>query len=248
MIVLKIDINCDVGEGIDNEASILPLISSCNIACGGHAGNIETMTKIVFLAKKHKVKVGAHPSYPDKKNFGRVSMQMEEHDLIECIQKQIYDFVCILKKENVNLHHIKAHGALYNDIAKNYHLAKTFLLAIKEFKQNTHLYVPYGSIIAREALLQNFKVKYEAFADRSYNTDLSLVSRKLPNAIIEDPKKVIAQILLIAKKHKTKTISRTFENIFADTFCIHGDTTTALQILTYLTLNLPNNNIKIARE
>mgnify|MGYP001628281198 CR=1 FL=1 len=138
MMQYKVDINCDVGEGVGNEADIFPYISSCNIACGGHAGDTETMYRVVSLAKQHRLKVGAHPSYPDKTNFGREVMDISNKDLVQSIQKQLSDFDAVLQQEEVTLHHIKAHGALYNQTAKDKELAKQrfylFLLIRKSQK------------------------------------------------------------------------------------------------------------------
>lgn len=242
-----IDINCDVGEGIGNEAELLPLISSCNIACGGHAGDRNSIKEVVVLAKQHKVKIGAHPSYPDKENFGRLSMVISENELITTIQEQIENFLTVVKEESLIMHHIKPHGALYNDIAKDLILTGTFLKAISNFKKS-FLYVPYGSVIEKEALKQGFKVKREAFADRNYNTDLSLVSRNLPNAVLEDPEMVLAHMLSMVNENHVKTINGDIVTMAADTFCVHGDTASALQILTYLSNELRIHNIKIASE
>lgn len=243
----SIDINCDVGEGLGNEAQLLPLISSCNIACGGHAGNTDTIKEVAVLAKHHKVKIGAHPSYPDKENFGRVSMVIPENDLIASIKEQVENFLNVLKKEDITMHHIKPHGALYNDIAKDLFLARTFLKAIEPYKR-CYLYVPYGSAIEKEALEHGFKIKREAFADRNYNTDLSLVLRKLPHAVLETPKLVLAHIISMVKENQLTTLNKEVIHIAAETYCVHGDTSTAVQILTYLSKELGNQNIKIARE
>ena len=244
----SIEINCDVGEGIGNEAELLPLISSCNIACGGHAGDIDTMTKVVRLAKKNGVRVGAHPSYPDRENFGRISMYISPESLIESIQSQLKFFTTILDKEQVKMHHIKPHGALYNDIAKNPDLAKTFLEAIGQYKDDVFLYVPYKSSIEIESLKKNFTIKYEAFGDRNYNLDFTLVSRKHSKAVIENPEMVLSHLLSMIEKESLRTVDGELLKIKADTFCIHGDTSSALQILTYLSEELPNRNISIIRE
>ena len=248
MKVYNIDINCDVGEGIGNEAELLPLISSCNIACGGHAGDIETITKVVRLAKENKVKIGAHPSYPDTKNFGRVSMDIPSDVLIKSIQQQMEDFTSVLKKENVGMHHIKPHGALYNDVAKDAGLAKVFLKSIEIYKDNIFLYVPYNSMIEFEGLKQNFKIKNEAFGDRNYNKDLSLMSRKFPKSVIEKPEEVLAHLVSIVKEKQLIAHDGSVVKLKASTYCIHGDTPSALQILTYLTKELPQHNIFIKRE
>jgi UPF0271 protein len=242
---LYIDINCDLGEGLGNEKELMPLISSCNIACGGHAGDKQTMRTVARLAIKNGVKVGAHPSYPDRKNFGRISLTMPDNELIQGIRSQLADFMSILEEEHIALHHIKAHGALYNDIAKDQHLAKIFLKAIEKRKDEIFLYVPFGSVIEKEARKQHFEIKREAFGDRSYNEDLSLVDRKHSNALIEIPEKVCEQILGIARKGMVQAINGEKIVIKADTFCIHGDTPSALKILRYLSDELSKQHIAI---
>ena len=243
----EIDINCDVGEGVGNEADIFPFISSCNIACGGHAGDKKTMMKIASLAKQHNIKVGSHPSYPDKANFVREVMDISHQDLIQSIKQQLSDFDAILEREDIPLHHIKAHGALYNQTAKDEKLAKVYLDAIEEYKEKAMLYVPFGSVIARMAKERGFRIWFEAFADRNYNADLSLVSRKEENALIEEPVAVSKHILPIIKKGEVMTIDGNKINIQADTLCIHGDTVSALKILTYLSRALPQNQVQLAK-
>lgn len=238
-----IDINCDVGEGIGNEEKLFPFISSCNIACGGHAGDEDIMKKIVVLANKYQVKVGAHPSYPDKENFGRVTLIMPLDELKISILEQVSAILPILEEQGMVLHHIKAHGALYNDIAKDRVLTSIFLDALEKFKEVVHIYVPFGSVIKEEAIKRGFKIMEEAFGDRNYNSDLTLISRKASNAVIEDPKEVLEHIVNMVKNNKVKTMNGTAQNISAETFCIHGDTPSALQILMYLSEELPNHHI-----
>ncbi|NDV14828.1 5-oxoprolinase subunit PxpA [Muricauda sp. TY007] len=240
----QIDINCDVGEGVGNEADIFPYISSCNIACGGHAGNQETMLKVASLAKKHNLKVGSHPSYPDKANFGREVMDISNQDLIQSIKKQLAAFDEVLEQEQITLHHIKAHGALYNQTAKDKNLAKLYLEAIIDYKDKAILYVPFGSVMAKMAMEKGFKVWFEAFADRNYNSDLSLVSRKDENALIEEPEAVLQHILPIIKKGKVLLVDGASKEIQANTLCIHGDTVSALKILMYLSKELAKNQVQ----
>ncbi len=244
---IYIDINCDVGEGIGNEADIFTLISSCSIACGGHAGDIESMKKVVDLAKLHKVKIGAHPSYPDKSNFGRVSLQMNAKELTNSIQTQVESLKSISESMGIQLKHIKPHGALYNDIAKNKKLATIFLRAIAEYKSDLFLYVPPASVIEELAQNQGFQTKLEAFGDRNYTTGLKLVSRKNSNALIVAPEAVLGHLLTMIKEEKVRTISGDLMPLKADTYCIHGDTRNALQILMYLSKELPNHNIFIIK-
>lgn len=244
---MNIDINCDVGEGIGNEAELFPFISSCNLACGGHAGDETTMQAIVSLAKRHQVEIGAHPSYPDKSNFGRISMDLNLAELLETIQTQVANLVSVCEKEHVKLHHIKAHGALYNDTAKGGPLALTFLKAIEEYKAELYLYVPSASFLAQMASEQGFKIKREAFGDRNYNEDLSLVSRKQSNAIISEPSLVFEHLYSMVQNQQVRTVSGVLKTIVADTYCIHGDTPNALQILMYLSEELPKKHIYLQK-
>ncbi|WP_394971717.1 5-oxoprolinase subunit PxpA [uncultured Croceitalea sp.] len=247
MKLKSIDINCDVGEGIGNESRLFPLISSCNIACGGHAGTKKTILEIALLAKKNNVKVGAHPSYPDKNNFGRVVLDMSKKELCESIKYQLKTFQQVISLKGVKIHHIKPHGALYNQIAIDIEVADTFLKAISQYKDKVFLYVPYNSVIEREAKKKGFKIIYEAFCDRNYNNDLTLVSRSKNKALITRPKAVLDHVLQMLKKQTVKTISGESRKIFADTFCIHGDSTNAIEILTYLSTELPKNGIRISK-
>ncbi|GMN09005.1 5-oxoprolinase subunit PxpA [Croceitalea sp. MTPC9] len=247
MEVKSIDINSDVGEGFGNEKQLFPLISSCNIACGGHAGDETSILQVALLAQKYKVKVGAHPSYPDKKGFGRVDIKISNTKLKNSIEKQVNTFQKVIETNAIKMHHIKPHGALYNGIAKDVTLAHVFLDAIGNYKDETILYVPYDSIIAREATKQGFKIWYEAFCDRNYNKDLTLVSRKKPDSLITRPEEVLEHLLPIINNGSVKTVSGTISHIKADTFCIHGDTPTAMEILMYLTEELPKHHIKISK-
>lgn len=238
-----IDINCDVGEGIGNESALFPHISSCNIACGGHAGDVNTMSEIVRLAKKFGVKTGAHPSYPDRVNFGRKSVKIEKNLLKASIRQQIKELEGVLNKANVEFHHIKAHGALYNDTAGDLDLSLIYLESILAYKDHVLLYLPYGSVIEEEARKQGYQISLEAFGDRNYNEDLSLVSRDSSLAMIEDPRMVLDHIISMVINNEVNTVNGVKKQISANTYCIHGDTATALQILMYLSDELPKQHI-----
>ena len=229
-----IDINCDLGEGLDNEHIIMPLISSCNISCGAHAGSIEIMDKVIQLAVKHKVKIGAHPSFPDRKNFGRKVLDISNSDL----QKSLEDQLTILKDrallQNATIHHVKPHGALYNLIAVNREKASIVIAAIQHVFEAVKLYVPYQSRIEEVAVQSGIEIVYEAFADRMYNEDLSLVSRTFFNALIQDKLEVLKQVQKISNKQLVTTVNFHEKKIKASTFCVHGDTKNAIEILEYL--------------
>ncbi len=242
---MKIDINCDVGEGLGNEAALFPYITSCNIACGGHAGDMATMQRVLQLAAHLNIRAGAHPSFPDRIHFGRKSMHLPKRVLAASIQQQIQLFTQAAKGAGIRLHHIKAHGALYNDMVADGELALVYLKAIRPYIRDAFLYVPFGSVVSREAGSMGFKLKYEAFGDRLYQNDLSLVPRQNPGAVISDPGKVLAQIVSIAQLQKVLSADGGDVKINAQTFCIHGDTPSALQILMYLNSELPKYNITL---
>lgn len=241
----SIDINVDVGEGIDNESKLMPYVSSCNIACGGHAGNSKTMRKVVKLANKHQVKIGAHPSFPDVANFGRKPMDMPCVALFTSIKNQIDHLVTILNDENTLLHHIKPHGALYHMAATNVKTATVIIEVIKSMTQPVKLYVPYQSVIENLALQNNIPITYEVFADRNYNNDLTLVSRDNKNALILAADAMFEHVYRMIKTQKVKTIQGVEVNIKAETFCIHGDNLQAEYLLKKLCLHLDSKGIKI---
>lgn len=242
---MKVDINCDVGEGMQNEHLIMPYISSCNIACGGHFGNAATIDATLLLAKKNDVKIGAHPSYPDKENFGRKQLAISNKTLQKSIETQMALFLERLELQNLTLHHIKPHGALYNAIARDKKLAYEFLEMILPYLKNAFLYVPFQSEIAALALSKNIPFKYEVFGDRNYNIDYSLVSRSHKNALIVDEKKVFTHVLKMVVDAQVETLSGKIIPIKADTICIHGDTKNALELVQFLKKSFAKKNIVI---
>ena len=229
-----IDINCDLGEGLDNEHIIMPLISSCNISCGAHAGSIEIIDKVIQLAVKHKVKIGAHPSFPDRKNFGRKVLDISNSDLQKSLEDQLTIFKDRALLQNATIHHVKPHGALYNLIAVNREKASVVIAAVQHVFEAVKLYVPYQSRIEEVANQSGVEIIYEAFADRRYNEDLSLVSRTLSNALIVDKHEVLKQVQKISDKQLVTTVNFHEKKIKASTFCIHGDTKNAIELLQYL--------------
>jgi len=241
----SVDINCDVGEGICNEAALMPYISSCSIACGAHAGNLKIINETIKLAMKYSVKVGAHPSFPDKKNFGRKAMLMTPTELQSSIEDQIIQVRDALEKLGGKLHHVKPHGALYNLAAVDNKIAKVIIKAIKNTTNNVFLYVPYNSTIQKLALINNLKIKVEAFADRNYNSDLILVSREKDNALIIEDNLVISHLFKMIIEQKLLTIDGVEVEIEADTFCVHGDNPSAEKILKKITNKFSEKGIKI---
>jgi UPF0271 protein len=224
------DINCDLGEGMENDAQIMPFLSSCNIACGGHSGDAGTMKNTVLLSKKYGVKVGAHPSFPDRKNFGRKKMDLPMDVLRNSLIKQISNLKQVAKNEGVVIHHIKPHGALYNLAFDNEEIAEVLIEVMQFFDKNWFLYVPLGSIIAQKAMAENIPFKYEAFAERNYNDDLTLVDRNQPNAILYDISEISKRVQLMFEKKVVLSINKKIIPYQADTICVHGDHPNAIQI------------------
>ena len=226
-----LNINCDLGEGLNNEHIIMPLIDSCNIACGGHAGDNGSMIECVEISIKNNVKIGAHPSYPDKINFGRKKMDISPSQLSYSIISQIESLETIADSYGLELNHIKAHGALYNQMIIDTELSNFYLNTIKDFKNKCSLYIPYKSEIEKIALKKGFSIIYEVFGDRNYNDDLSLVSRNNENALITDPESVVNHIKTIKETETVKTINGNYKKIKFDTICIHSDTNNSIEIL-----------------
>lgn len=228
-----IDINADLGEGTGNDELLMQLISSCSIACGGHFGDEKSMLKAIRLAKKHKVLVGAHPSFPDKINFGRALIMLSENELVETIFQQTTNFQKLCALEGVNLHHIKLHGALYNLSSVDVLTAEAVLKGILKANAKVKLYVAQNSILAIKAK-NLFPLVYEAFIDRRYNDDLTLVRRNISGAIISNAEEAWNQLFEMVMHQKVTTISGLKKQIIASSFCVHGDHVNAVEILKYI--------------
>ncbi|MBU2952040.1 5-oxoprolinase subunit PxpA [Tamlana agarivorans] len=241
----RLDINADIGEGIGNESKLMPYITSCNIACGGHAGDLESMITVSRLAKKYGVKIGAHPSFPDKDNFGRKAIEMPCIALYTSIKNQIKDLIRVLDEEHLRLHHVKPHGALYNLAAVDEKIAQVIIEVMKALMLRIRLYVPYNSVIAKMAIENQIPIMYEAFADRNYNSDLTLVSRTKANALIKDPDTMFDHVFNMITDEKVKTATGEYVHIKADTFCVHGDSPDAYALISALTNRLKSNGIQI---
>lgn len=230
---MTIDINCDLGEGMCDDAQLMPYLGSCNIACGGHYGDIGTMTEAIKLAQQNDVNVGAHPSFPDKENFGRKLMDISRHELQETLHKQVTSFQNLCDELGVEMHHIKLHGALYNLAASDAEIAAVVLNVYAAVHTDIKIYVPYNSAIAILAD-DYFPIVYEAFADRNYHVDLSLVSRTQPDAMITDKELVWNHLSTIIETGNVRTVDGQLVPIKADTFCIHGDQKNALDVLRHI--------------
>jgi len=228
------NINCDLGEGLNLAPQIMPFIGAANIACGGHAGNNETMADCIQLAQEHKVLIGLHPGYPDRENFGRKTIEMSTLDLWDTLAAQISNFMRIAQELKANIHHIKLHGALYHDVAYDEGLSRIFISVIKNYSNDWVIFCPPESTLASTGKHAGYSVWGEGFLDRNYHDNGKLLSRIEPSALITDPKLAFLHAQHILNTGKVRTISGLELPLNVDTLCIHGDNPKALEILTYL--------------
>ncbi len=242
---LQIDLNCDMGEGMDNEADIMPFISSANIACGFHAGDEDTIKRTIELALEHNVAIGAHPSYEDRDNFGRVSQTISLLDLAELIAEQIYLFEKVAQPMGVNMHHIKLHGALYNDCAKDEIKSKIFIQTVQAINPELIVYGLSGSHTIQQAIILGQPYCSEVFADRTYQNNGQLTPRQMANALLTDNEAVCNQVLEMVLNKSVTTIYGDLIKINADTVCLHGDNIHAIELAKAIHTTLKNNNIEI---
>ena len=234
MNYLPVDINCDLGEGMGVEEKIMPLIGSANIACGGHAGDKASIEKCLQLAQQYQVNIGLHPSYPDRENFGRKIMKIESEALKAALRKQIDFFLEIATAMNVTVHHLKLHGALYNEAAKNPETANTIVELMLEYEAPWKLFCPPNCVLEKKAAAKKIDTWAEAFLDRRYSADGSLVSRKHPEAIINDKATLLKQFRNLLFGKEVLSVANTWIPMAAQTFCIHGDHPKAQQFLQFL--------------
>ena len=228
-MINQVDLNCDMGEGIGNDAAIMPYITSANIACGFHAGNGETIRRTIDLALKHNVYIGAHPSFRDKENFGRTEMELPLDKVYALVIEQIIKVDLIAKEKGATLHHVKPHGALYNMAARDAQLARMIAQAVKDFREDLILYGLSGSHLIREAKELGLQTRSEVFADRTYREDGSLTPRSEANALIEEEEQSIRQVMQMVQEGTVTTASGNNIPIIAETICLHGDGKHAVQ-------------------
>jgi UPF0271 protein len=216
---MKIDLNCDMGENIGNDEEIIPYISSANIACGFHAGDEMSMLTTVRLARKYGVAVGAHPGWKDRGGFGRHEMSLSPEKVEALVLYQIGALHAIAKAEGVELQHVKPHGALYNQAAKDRVLADSIVQAVKRFSRELILVGLAGSSLIQAGVEAGLRVANEGFPDRNYEPGGTLTPRSRENAIIRFPEDVSARAVELAKHG----IVFGGQSVRLDTLCLHGD-------------------------
>ena len=247
---MEININCDLGEkskfhSTKNDPDLLKIVNSANIACGYHAGDKETMNRVIEISKTNQVSIGAHPSFNDPENFGRKKINLNSSEVTKLIIDQYEILQKIAQYHNENVTHIKPHGALNNMACEDLELATTIAKAIHSINKDVIFLVPTGSKMELAGKKLNMKIACEIFADRNYEDDGNLVSRSKDNALITNPD--------VAKKHVLKMVKNQALNCFSgkeipckiDSVCIHGDNESSLATAKSIKDNLIDNGLKL---
>jgi UPF0271 protein len=233
--VKRIDLNCDMGEMPEaiadgTQESLMPFLTSVNIACGGHAGDDQTMRTTIEQALRWKLAVGAHPGYPDRANFGRLELNLPGETIADCVFQQVRKLAAAAAGWDARLTHVKPHGALYNQAARDRAIAAAIATGVARWSRNVVLVGLAGSPILNVFRESGFSVAAEAFADRRYDPDGSLRSRKFPDALLRVPAEAARQALRIAKENSVIASDGSEIAVHAQTLCIHGDTPGATHI------------------
>jgi 5-oxoprolinase (ATP-hydrolysing) subunit A len=221
-----IDLSADLGEGAPDEAEIWPLITSANVACGGHYGDVDSMSHAVRRARELGTRIGAHPSYPDRENFGRKSMLMAP----EALRATLIEQITLLRDIAETLHHVKPHGAIYNDAHKDRALAEIVIDSVRAVDPALSIVCSDSSQMAAAARAAGTPVIREAFADRRYNADGSLVARNEQRSLL-DVAEAAAQAAMLARESAVIARDGTRIAIPFDTICIHADMEHAVERL-----------------
>jgi 5-oxoprolinase (ATP-hydrolysing) subunit A len=244
-----IDLNCDMGElpeALADQEAIMPFISSANIACGGHAGDANTMRATIEQALRHRVAVGAHPSYEDPANFGRKALRLSFDEIAGSVHRQILALDQIATRLGARIGHVKPHGALYNQAAQEREIARAITEGVKRWRTDVSLIGLAGSVMLEEFQAAGFAVAAEAFADRRYESDGSLRSRKLRDALLTDPQAAAEQALQIAREQTVTAADGRSVSLRAQTIGIHSDTNGAVDIAAQVRRRLEQAGIRIA--
>jgi UPF0271 protein len=220
----SVDLNADLGEGASTDGKLLAIVSSCNVACGGHTGDAASMAATIAAAKAHGVAVGAHPSYPDRDGFGRRSAFVSAGELRPSFENQVSDLMVVARKFSVRVGHVKPHGALYNDAARDRGLADAVCHSLLGFDPSLRLVGPPGSALEAAARHAGLAFIAEGFVDRAYRVDGSLVPRSEPGAVYSDPRQASRQAVQIVTAREVATRDGGDVPLCAQTLCIHGDT------------------------
>ena len=242
-----IDINCDMGEGGANDQALLRHVTSANIACGVHAGSCELMRRTMALASAAGVGIGAHPGLADRAGMGRRETAVLPQEAAELIAAQVGAMAAAAREMGLSVRHVKPHGALYNQAARNAALARAVAEAVRGIQPNVIFFALAGSAMVEAGCDAGLRVAREAYADRRYLADGSLAPRGQIGATIEDPHAAAAQALRLTTEHRLTAIDGTELTIEAQTICVHGDNPNAVEIVARVRESLESAGVKVRR-
>jgi UPF0271 protein len=242
---LSVDLNADVGEGMD-DAELLPYVTSANVACGVHAGDPTTMDQTVLTALSRGVRVGAHPGYPDRANFGRVFIEMSADDIENLIVYQVGALAGFVRSRGGTLTHVKPHGALYHSAGEFPDVARAIAEGVRRVGTDLVLVGAAGSLLIGAGEDAGLAIAEEAFADRRYRSDGTLVPRGEPGALLLDPDEAAEQAVGLARDGVAVAQDGTRVTVRADTICLHGDTPGAVEIAKRIHERFRDAGIRIA--
>jgi len=246
----RIDLNCDMGEVPEaiadgTQEALMRSITSVNIACGGHAGDEQTMKTTVEQALRWKLAIGAHPGYPDRANFGRLELKMAPSEVADSVFEQVRTLAEVASRSGARVAHVKPHGALYNQAVRNRELAEAVAQGVARWNRDVVLVGLAGSPMLDVFREAGFEVAAEAFADRRYEPDGTLRSRKFKDALIRNPEEAAWQALGIAERGIVIASDGSEVDVGAQTLCIHGDTPGAPQIAATVARALREAGVKV---
>lgn len=249
--MLTIDLNSDLGESfgpwkMGQDEALMPSLTSANIACGFHAGDPSVMRQTIRLAQQHGVAVGAHPGFPDLGGFGRRDMQLSTGELEDLVLYQLAALAGVAAAEGARIQHVKAHGALYNMAARDAALARAIARAVAAFDRTLILLGLPNSALLSEGEASGLRVAAEVFADRTYEADGSLTSRRVPGSVIHDPAQVARRAVEMVTTGQVTATDGTRVRLRADTICLHGDTPGAPDLARQLRAALQAADVKVA--
>lgn len=245
---LTIDLNADVAEGCGQDDALLSLVSSANICCGLHAGSASEMLTTLTLAKQHGVRVGAHPSFDDRENFGRSPQQLPDEELSAVLRYQLGAIQALCEQVGVTLDYVKPHGALYNQAAKDSHLANLIAQTIKDFNPKLSIMALSGGELIKVAQQHGLTAESEVFADRRYEDNGALVARTQPNAVIDNDDEALAQVLQMITQSSVTSVNGKTVTVQADSICLHGDSQHAVDFAKRIYQTLQQQGIAITAK
>jgi UPF0271 protein len=244
---VRIDLNCDMGEGAGDDEGILPFVSSANIACGAHAGSPAIMRQTLRMARERGVSCGAHPGFADPANFGRRELAIDPAGAADLVLTQIGTLDAIARSEGVRLRHVKAHGALYNMAARDRALADAVASAVAGFDRSLVFFGLAGSPMLEAGRAAGLTVAAEGFADRAYEPDASLTPRSVEGAVIHDAREVVARAVRMVRDSRVVARDGATIELHVDTICVHGDTPGAAVLARALREGLTAAGIGVGR-